>query len=74
MNTVQVILSLTADHGWRLQKVYVKNAFLLGNIAEEIYMYVALNLNLEREWYLDLKRISMDTNNCWEPSFNDTPK
>jgi len=38
MNTVRVILSLAADHDWDLQQFYVKNAFLHGDLEEEIYM------------------------------------
>ena len=38
MNTVQVILSLAANFGWELQQFDVKNAFLHGELEEEIYM------------------------------------
>jgi len=38
MNTVRVILSLAANYGWNLQQFDVKNAFLDGEIEEEIYM------------------------------------
>nr|KYP52900.1 Retrovirus-related Pol polyprotein from transposon TNT 1-94 [Cajanus cajan] len=38
MNTVRVILSLAANYGWNLQQFDVKNAFLHGEIEEEIYM------------------------------------
>ena len=38
MNTIRVILSLAANHGWELQQFDVKNAFLYGELEEEIYM------------------------------------
>ena len=38
MNTVRVILSLATNHDWDLQQFDVKNAFLHGDLEEEIYM------------------------------------
>ena len=38
INTVRVILSLAANHDWDLQQFDVKNAFLHGDLEEEIYM------------------------------------
>lgn len=40
MNTVRVILSLASNLGWELQQFDVKNAFLHGDLEEEIYMDV----------------------------------
>lgn len=40
MNTVRVILSLAANYDWDLQQFDVKNAFLHGDLEEEIYMEV----------------------------------
>lgn len=40
MNTVRVLLSLAANYGWELQQVDVKNAFLYGELEEEIYMEI----------------------------------
>ncbi|WVY92731.1 hypothetical protein V8G54_031819 [Vigna mungo] len=40
MNTVRVILSLAANYGWNLEQFDVKNAFLHGDLEEEIYMEI----------------------------------
>lgn len=38
MNIVMVLLSLAANYNWDLQQFNVKNAFLHGDLEEEIYM------------------------------------
>ena len=38
MNTVQVLLSWTANQNWPLQQLDVKNAFLNGDLKEDVFM------------------------------------
>lgn len=40
MNTVRILLSLAASCGWELQQFDVKNAFLHGDLEEEVYMEI----------------------------------
>ena len=41
LNTVRVLLSLTTNLDWPLHQLDVKNAFLQGNLDEEVYMEVS---------------------------------
>ena len=40
MNTVRILLSLVAHYNWQLLQYNVKNAFLHGDLDEEIYMNI----------------------------------
>ncbi|RDX91845.1 hypothetical protein CR513_26117, partial [Mucuna pruriens] len=40
MNTVRVIISLATHFGWNLQQFDVKNAFLHGDLEEEVYIEI----------------------------------
>ena len=38
LNTIRVLLSITANLDWLLQQLHIKNAFLNGDLEEEVYM------------------------------------
>jgi hypothetical protein len=38
MNSIRVLLSIAINLGWPLQQFDVKNAFLHGDLEEEVYM------------------------------------
>ena len=38
IETVRLILALTATHGWKVHHLDVKSAFLNGNLEEEVYV------------------------------------
>ena len=47
MNIVRILLSLAANYDWELQQYDVKNAFLHGDLEEEIYMEIPLGFRAE---------------------------
>ena len=38
LTSIQLFISLAATHGWDLHQLDIKNAFLHGHLAEEVYM------------------------------------
>ena len=42
MNTIRILLSLATHYNWQLLQYNVKNAFLHGDLDEEIYMNISL--------------------------------
>jgi len=38
METIRLLFSLAAQHGWRIQQMDVKSAFLNGILEEEVYI------------------------------------
>jgi hypothetical protein len=47
INTIRILMSLAANRGWPLQQLDVKNAFLNGDLEEEVYMAVPPGVNLD---------------------------
>ena len=48
MNTARIMLSCAANLDWELQQFDVKNAFLHGDLEEEVCLEIPLGLNDER--------------------------
>ncbi|CAN1790917.1 Retrovirus-related Pol polyprotein from transposon RE1 [Linum perenne] len=48
LNTVRVLLSLAVNLDWHLYQLDVKNAFLNGDLLEEVYMNVPAGMNQEK--------------------------
>jgi hypothetical protein len=44
LNTMRILISCAANFGWPLHQLDVKNAFLHGNLQEEVYMEVPLGM------------------------------
>ena len=45
LNTIQILLSLAANLNWKLQQLDIKNAFLNGDLDEEVYMILPLSFD-----------------------------
>ena len=58
MSTIRITLDLAAHYGWKLQQYDVTNAFLHGDLEEEIYMDVppGFKKNIARNIFCRLKK------------------
>jgi hypothetical protein len=48
MNSIRVSLSIASNLGWDSQLLDVNNAFLHGNLMEEVYMKIPLGFSYEK--------------------------
>lgn len=46
MNSIRVLLSITTNKGWLLMQLNVKNAFLHGDLHEDVYMMLSLGFKI----------------------------
>jgi len=49
LETIRLILSLTAQHKWRIHQMDVKSAFLNGVLEEEVYIKQPLRYKVKEE-------------------------
>jgi len=49
MNTIRIIFPLAAHFDWKLLQYEVKNAFLHGDLEEEIYMNIPLGFEGDKK-------------------------
>ena len=47
INTIRTFLSLVVNLDWSLHQFDVKNAFLYGDLQEEVYMVLPLGCNMQ---------------------------
>lgn len=59
LSSIRVLVSLAANHEWPLQQLGVKNAFLNGDLREELYMESPPGFEQKNNLVYKLKKISL---------------
>jgi hypothetical protein len=75
MNYIQVLLSLATNLDWPLQQLDVKNAFLHGDLEEEVYMklpLLVLDSPQPKVKHVNWKRPYIDWKSLWGLGLRDS--
>ncbi|RVX19440.1 Retrovirus-related Pol polyprotein from transposon TNT 1-94 [Vitis vinifera] len=76
LNTIRILLSLAVNQDWCLQQLDIKNAFLNGDLEEEVYMEIppGFEESMAKNQVCKLQKSLSALNNLLEPGLIDSQK